>query len=157
MTLDEFMKTADKDTDYFVGSTSNFFFIGNPEEYQKVIDQMSIDFVEAVKKQKKASESRLNRLIKHGEPRCLADLEKYIERYYKEKSRLEKLVDIKKEYLKTFVPLRYREIKEVYEREIHNDGTVVIIEGSEWGKYWDKQEYVTGIIDFNGDDYEEDI
>lgn len=44
-------------------------------------------------------------------------------------------------YLHDFTPVIDREVKEAYKR-IQGDGIVVIVDGTEFGLYWDRKEYL---------------
>ena len=53
--------------------------------------------------------------------------------------RIQHRIDIRDEYIKTYLPVLKREVLEVYERA-SEDGIAVIVSGAEYG-YWSKEEF----------------
>lgn len=50
-----------------------------------------------------------------------------------------------RKYISDFIPLGQRKIIEIYP-SLKKDGIVIIVDGTESGKYWDLEEYEKGEI-----------
>lgn len=80
----------------------------------------------------------------------LKQIQEQTERIGKKRTKLEDLRKIageiseccKKlsEYMENFIPLSHRSILDAYPRQL-NDGIILLISGTESGRYWDKKEY----------------
>lgn len=53
--------------------------------------------------------------------------------------RIQHRIDIRNEYMKSYLPALKREVLEVYKR-LSEDGVAVIVDGAEYG-YWSKEEF----------------
>ena len=55
------------------------------------------------------------------------------------------------EYLDNYVNVLDREVKDIYKSSFNND-TIILVTGTENGKYWSKKEYETGVIEADNDE-----
>lgn len=150
ITIQEAMKAIKDGAIIHIGSSSGFFFIGNKEEYEALIDLLSEkaldDFKLSLKNKKTYLEylqwqfENLIRKIDDCEPSELHELKQKLE-----------LINIKmiehtryetsfKECIKRFKPFRERKVLDIYPR-IQCDGIVVIVEGDEKQRYWWYEEF----------------
>lgn len=137
MTLREYLEKADAEEILHIGSGNSFFFVGpkgefKPEDidtffkdeakrrcenYAKCISR-SLERVFSDGLEEKAKQSSHRRIKEHLQP-ILSNVT----------------------YLHDFTPVIKREVKETYKR-LQDDGIVVIVEGTEFGLYWDRKEYL---------------
>lgn len=118
----------------FIGSASAFFFIGDFEEYEKEIDQISERYKEVFDTSLKSAE-REWKYFRYYMPKDHPQYEIKHAAYLKAK--------LKKQYFDEHPNLREREVVKMYP-SILDPGTIIIIEGYEAGKYWLKSEYEGG-------------
>lgn len=140
-TLDEAVQEMGDDVILHIGSESGFVFVGTKKQYEQMIDRISDHYHKFFMEAK----NRYTRKIKKYSDK-LRELEKS-EYYEKELRMITESLRTYKRYLKQicnvlnrFKPMRERAAKEVYKR-ISKDGIVILIEGDETGKYWNKQEW----------------
>ena len=137
MTLREYLEKADAEEILHIGAANSFFFVGpkgefNPEHidaffkgeakrrcenYVKYISR-SLERVFNDGLEEKTKQSSHRRIKEHLQP-ILSNVT----------------------YLHDFTPVAEREVKEIYKR-IQGDGIVVIVDGTEFGPYWDRKEYL---------------
>lgn len=132
MTLDEYMKTAEGIVQ--IGAKVGFFFFGDMNDYEKMIDDISDTYYRKNKQSVKNAKWNLNsinaRLASGVEDRSLL---------VKKKS-YEKLLDECMQRDRSFFDLRKRKVIDIYKATITN-ATIVIIGGTEVGGYWDIYEW----------------
>ena len=137
MTLKEYLEKADRETILHIGAGNSFFFVGPKGEFKS--EDIDTFFKDNAKR-------RCENYVK-----CISrSLERVFNDGLEEKMKQQSHRRIKEHlqpilsnvtYLHDFAPVIDREVKEVYKR-IQDDGIVVIIEGTEFGPYWDRKEYL---------------
>lgn len=153
MKLIEFLNTADKDEYIYLGSASGYLWIGKPAEIIAKLPDLDEDFTERIKANiernvryigyEKVHIQSVESDIRNGGDICHLDrvkriLERELKKYQNRKNRLE-------ERLKNRVPFAEREVRDVYHKYlVAPAGTVVIIEGEEFGDYWSLDEVENG-------------
>lgn len=143
MLLKEFIEKTDDKTLFYIGANSAFMFAGYKPEYEEEITEISDRYYDSAQKGLKADKNTLKRLLEtdiwyNDEP-----VEIYVQKLKNHSERIEQTVNRISErtlYIQNFTDLWEREIKEKYSR-ITDNGIVVIIDGTENGQYWDKEEY----------------
>ena len=145
-TLDEAVTALNDNVDLFIGAASGFFFIGTKKDYQEMIDGISdkyfMQFENSANKCKlrlKSSRQQMSNLkMIEGETDSeFADrIFQSLKNYQLEISALDNAIT----RVKTFVPLRNRIVTELYKKK-YEDGTAIIVEGYEDGKFWLKEEW----------------
>lgn len=140
--LDKLVKEIKNDNEILhIGSGAGFIFIGTKKEYDQQIDGVSkhcYDFYKSIPPAKE--KSILSAAIEIAK---LKRDHKYKSELVKKAEKISKLYNSKiaaEDYIKIFKPLRNRKVLEVYPR-IQKDGSCIIVEGIEQGKYWDKSEW----------------
>lgn len=133
---------------YFLGSKSNYFYAFTLSDYEKGVDDTEKRLLDEARKLLAKNQRQLNALREkpqreRGENKdtyeqCLAD-------WQRRKDLLQSNVSHWREYIDCYVPLREREVVEVYYRKCFNDGVSIIIEGDEMGKVVDFEEYLESI------------
>lgn len=137
MTLREYLEKADADTILHIGSGNSFFFVGPKGEFKpEDIDTFFKD------KAKRLCENYV-KCISRSLERVFSDgleekMKQSSHRRIKEHLRL---ILSNVTYLHDFTPVIKREVKETYKR-LQGDGIVVIVDGTEFGLYWDRKEYL---------------
>lgn len=152
-----------------IGSGCGFFFVGTKEEYETLIDQISEEYRIKIEKKMLKCQFELEQKdvvilpeinYKELPETSIFDIKKYcnalIELSVKIDKKIRKRIKLVKRYHRTYhscmdtlenwVDLRNREVKETYPRA-SNDGVVIIINGDEMGKAWDRQEFLYGSSD----------
>ena len=137
--LDDAISMVDDSLIISIGSASVFFFIGTKRDYENKIDKISISFVDYNKglmdKYKSLIENAIEILIRHeSTTKERVEAIGKLKKYYRPYKKCEK-------YLDTFTPIMDRKIKDVYWKNKKEDGVCIIAEGTESGKYWDKEEW----------------
>lgn len=121
MQLIDFLKTADKDEYIYVGVAVGgcFLWIAKPDDMIVKLSEMDAKFINRIQlkiEKLLAVECGENSILKKIQQNKIAALERQIERR---------------------IPFGNREIKDMYKRRfVEPLGTIVIIEGKEWGSYW---------------------
>lgn len=137
--LDDAISMADDNLIINIGSASAFFFIGTRAEYFSKIHDISERFVDynrgLMERYKSLIENAIEILIKHESTtrervKAIGKLKKYYCPYKK----CEK-------YLNTYTPLPDRKVKDAYWKISKEDGICIIVDGTESGKYWNKEEW----------------
>lgn len=44
-------------------------------------------------------------------------------------------------YINEFIPIKKREVKNIYDKDKKEDGICIVVEGTENGKFWDREEW----------------
>ena len=137
MTLKEYLEKADRETILHIGAGNSFFFVGPKEEFKS--EDIDTFFKDDAKR-------RCENYVK-----CISrSLERVFNDGLEEKMKQQSHRRIKEHlqpilsnvtYLHDFTPVAEREVKETYKR-LQGDGIVVIVEGAEFGPYWDRKEYL---------------
>lgn len=133
----------------YIGSQSAYFLIGTPEECLNLIDSVSEEYFEFFKNNATIAKKRLSEIlpkIKNIEKAAVSGKNNLMEfaqklnhlavmeiQAVKDVSCAVKNVDL-------FTPMRGREIKDAYIKEV-DPGIAIIIDGYERGKYWFKSEW----------------
>lgn len=141
--LDDAIKYMPDDVILHIGSRIGFLFVGDKNRYYFDIKKVNSDMIKTQEAIAETAKRKLyceiRKLIVPGikdkdAKKCVGK----IRVYYKTET------DSRK-YVSGFVPLEKREIIEIYPR-LQNDGIVIIVDGTESGKYWDLKEYENGGI-----------
>lgn len=137
MTLKEYLEKADEEIILHIGSGNSFFFVGLKTEFKQ--DDIDTFF-------KSEAKRRCENYVK-----CISrSLERVFSDGLKEEAKQQSHRRIKEHlqpilsnvtYLHDFTPVIEREVKETYKR-LQGDGVVVIVDGTEFGPYWDRKEYL---------------
>ncbi len=135
MTLKEYLEKADEEIILHIGSGNSFFFVGPKTEFKP--DDIDTFF-----------KSKAKRLCENYVKCISRSLERVFGDGLEEKTRQQSHRRIKYHlqlilsnvtYLHDFTPVAEREVKETYKR-LQGDGVVVIVDGTEFGPYWDRKE-----------------
>lgn len=158
MKLAEYIESQPSGIKYFIGAKSNFLFIGNKATFIRDAELVN----ETIKRNHlnhiKATTERLVRLLREGEP-TVDVVDRYIDsngkwrehfipyelavsRYNESIDTCHKNIKFYSDYMRAYVPFSDRGIIEIQNRDIHNDGLIILIEGIEEGKYWFEHEYL---------------
>lgn len=137
--LSDAISMADDNLIINIGSASAFFFIGTKRDYENKIDKISISFVdynkELMDKYKSLIENAIEILIQHeSTTKERVEAIGKLKKYYCPYKKCEK-------YLNTYTPLPDRKVKDAYWKISKEDGICIIVDGTESGKYWDKEEW----------------
>lgn len=153
MKLAEFLKTVPSDEYIYLGASSGYLWIGKPAEIIEKLPALDEDYAERLRVNvEKNAWHILNT------KRQLLEIEKVIAvandttELEKEKKRLARFLKMKQkrtpilaERLEKRIPFGDREVRDVYHKWIVPPaGTVVIIEGHEFGDYWTLDEIENG-------------
>lgn len=137
MTLREYLEKADEEIILHIGAGNSFFFVGPKEEFKP--EDIDAFFKDKAKRQcedyVKCISRSLERVFNDG----LEEKTKQSS-YRRIKEHLQPILS-NVTYLHDFNPVIEREVKEIYKR-LQGDGIVVIVEGTEFGPYWDRKEYL---------------
>lgn len=135
LTLTEALREIPDDEIVHIGSGTGFLFVGNKDTFEHDEDTIYADCIKAAKKNTQL---------------CMKQIQEQTERIGKKRTKLEDLRKIageiseccKKlgEYTENFIPLSHRNVLDAYPRQL-NDGIILLIGGTESGRYWDKTEY----------------
>lgn len=137
MTLKEYLERADGEAILHIGAGNSFFFVGPKGEFKP--EDIDTFFKDEAKR-------RCENYVKY----ISRSLERVFSDGLEEKTKQSSHRRIKEHlqpilsnvtYLHDFTPVIDREVKEAYKR-IQGDGIVVIVEGTEFGPYWDRKEYL---------------
>ena len=137
--LDDAISMADDNLILNIGSASAFFFIGTRAECFSKIHDISEKFADynrgLIERYKSLIENAIEILIQHESTteervKAIGKLKKYYRPYKK----CEK-------YLDTFTPIMDRKVKDAYWKINKENGICIIVDGTESGKYYDKEEW----------------
>lgn len=138
MKINEVIQEMDNETILNIGSGSAWFFIGKKEDYEKNIEKISRSYLNNAKEKEKkyrekireANEALSDNKITFDE---LTKMVKRIRTYFPRLKLVEKYID-------EFTPIKNRDVKSVYDKIKKEDGICIVVEGTENGKYWDREE-----------------
>lgn len=135
LTLLEALMLIPDDEVIHIGSGTGFLFVGTKESFARDEDVIYADCIKAARKNTQL---------------CLKQIQEQTEKIGKRRTKLEDLRKIAEEisecckklgeYTENFIPLSRRSVLDAYPRQL-NDGVILLISGTESGKYWDKTEY----------------
>lgn len=137
MTLKEYLERADGEAILHIGAGNSFFFVGPKGEFKP--EDIDTFFKDEAKR-------RCENYVKY----ISRSLERVFGDGLEEKTKQSSHRRIKEHlqpilsnvtYLHDFTPVIDREVKEAYKR-LQGDGIVVIVDGTEFGLYWDRKEYL---------------
>lgn len=132
MTISEYMNTHDGIIHIGAADGANLFFIGTREEFFRDIENWNEFFRRRAYFRILKVTREIELAERRGDSKRAADFKA--------------LRRIKETYLANFTDIRTREVKEVYPR-LNGDGTVVIIKGSENGRFWVRSEYEPCVLE----------
>ena len=122
---------------YFVGSKSGYFMcFKTVEEYEGIVDAISLGLLGRSKlmvEKAKDSLTKVKRPIRTPEEKD-EDFEKRMEMYKNRKAELKRTIEIWTDYVEHFVPLRQREVREVFVRSGLDHSCCILVEGEEAGR-----------------------
>lgn len=148
------------DTDIVsIGSAQAYFFIGTKAEYEATIDAVSNELREKLRATRREMldtrdlfcesyddladtqpECRWNQ-IPDEEYKRIAKLAETLRKSASAMPRIKRRLPIVEQQIVGFKPVRKRAVLEFYPRIDPDGGWCVIVEGSEYGKYWTLEEY----------------
>lgn len=139
MKISEVIQEMDNETILNIGSESGWFFIGKKKDYEKNIEKISRSYLNDAKEREKkyrekireANEALSDNKITFDE---LSKMVKRIRTYFPGLKLVEK-------YISDFIPIKKREVKIVYDKDKKEDGICIVVEGTENGKFWDREEW----------------
>lgn len=120
--LNEWLQTLHAEKIVFIGSRSNFLYIGKQRD--SFLAMRNLDDVYREKLEKRLAVAR-----QQYEYSVMLDRKREMITHEEE-------IQKAKKRIADYVPFGERYVKEVYKR-FSDEGTVIIIEGREQGKYWD--------------------
>ena len=65
------------------------------------------------------------------------ELEKMVKKIRRNFPALKKV----EKYINEFIPIKKREVKNIYDKDKKEDGICIVVEGTENGKFWDREEW----------------
>ena len=157
MKLKDKLTTLNPKEDVYIGSKSAYFFIGTPEEFTKTQAELYIHWhrvyedrlrnakakLELHKTLKpKPSKEPVTKLVwEHGESvRKELTYDEVLKSWEKKHTEIEKQIEHAQELLDGYKYFGSREIRHIY-RNLHNDATIIIVEGEESARFWFKSEW----------------
>ena len=130
MKLRELIEVMPDDRQLYIGSASNFLFIGTKAEYLKSEEWLSAWYYTRSKENLKRYQRELDTILN------ARTLKLY---RLKQKKTCEQSIERLNNYLKEYIPLDEREVLDKYLRI--QGGIAIIVEGSDCGRFWTKEEY----------------
>lgn len=125
-----------------LGAESGWFFIGKKEDYEKNIEKISRSYLNYAKEKEK----KYREIIREANE-VLADskltfdeLEKMVKKIRINFPALKKV----EKYIDEFTPIKNRDVKSVYDKIKKEDGICIVVEGTENGEFWDREEWERG-------------
>lgn len=173
MKLFEQLKLLNQEEDVFISSKSAFFFIGTPDEFEKMAPELDMQWYKTYFERITGAETKRNNHLKlkpsenmkpvvkkfyeNGESvEKILDYTYFLESWQSKLSDCEKQIEHAKDLFYKFKPFRNREVIEVY-RNIDNNATIVHVEGEETARFWFKSEWErfrkTGKVVIDDDDF----
>lgn len=144
-----YLREMEPETILYIGSQSAYFLIGTPEECLNLIDRVSEEYFELFENNVMIAKEKLSGIlpkIKNIEKAAISGKNNLME-FAQELNRLAvmeiqavKDVSYAVKNVDLFTPMRGREIKDSYVKEV-DSGIAIIIDGYERGKYWFKSEW----------------
>lgn len=131
----------------YIGSMGSFLFVGNYDDYQREIKELSEDLLITLEERQDYLKRKLARLSVRGEPRRTADMdadfyEKAMVKYRKGVSEAKRKIGRYQEQIDGFVPMPDRSVRETYRPPCSGRGVVILVEGEEYGDAWTREEYL---------------
>lgn len=124
MTLESYIN-KNPNNKYYIGAQSSFIFIGNAEQYQAEINGISDKYQEHRRKAYVTARNNLK----------AAEKMKDKELYETAKASYELVKEVY-EWGKKHKDIRKRKVRETYGRYDDPTAIIILIEGSEMGRYW---------------------
>lgn len=125
MTLDSYIN-KNPNNKYYIGAQSSFIFIGNAEQYQAEINGISDKYAEHRRKAYVTARNNLKAAEK------MKDQSKLYKELYKTAEAVKEVY----EWGKKHKDIRKRKVRETYGRYDDPTAIIILIEGSEMGRYW---------------------
>lgn len=157
MKLFEQLQILNQEEDVFISSKSAFFFIGTPIEFESMSPELDMQWYKTFYDRITNAENKCNNHFKNKPSENMKpvtkkvyedgrqvertlDYDYFIKLWESKYSEYEKQVEHAKELFYQFKSFRNREVLEVY-RNIDNNATIIIVEGSESARFWFKSEW----------------
>ena len=139
MKINEVIQEMDNETILNIGSGSGWFFIGKKEDYEKNIEKISRSYLNNAKEREKKYRERIREAneVLADSKLTFDELEKMVKKIRRNFPAL-KLVE---KYINEFIPIKKREVKNIYDKDKKEDGICIVVEGTENGKFWDREEW----------------
>ena len=135
--LDDCIEEMLDDVVLHIGSNSCFVFVGNRETYKADIQGISKNLLKNAKRLLAKNLETMEKEIKNMDPSGKEDM---LRRSARRIGSLYEWVENYRKYIQGFSPLMDRKVIDIYPR-LQGDGIVIIVEGSEIGSFWTKEEY----------------
>ena len=139
MKINEVIQEMDNETVLNVGSATGWFFVGKKEDYEKNIEKISRSYLNAAKEREKNYREKIreaNEVL--ADSRLTFDeLSKMIKKIRRYLPRLKQ----EEKYIDEFIPIKDRDVKSVYDKIKKEDGICIVVEGTENGNFWDREEW----------------
>lgn len=156
MKLKTYLRKIDQDRTVYIGSGNAFIFIGKPKEFLKSADKFDKQLTDYNEDQLKKLKAGLNRSMENLR---LSRSKQTKNRWKKYCQKFEKRIANRENIAFNYVQLLERTIVDVYSHpDTDYEGTMIIIEGKEGGRFWTKKEYdlfTKGIMPKETDEEEE--
>lgn len=129
---------------YFVGSKSSYFMcFKTVEEYEGIVDAISMGLLVRSKlmvEKAKVALAKVKRPVRTSEEKD-EGFKKRMGMYNNRKAELKRTIEIWTDYVEHFVPLRQREVREVFVRSGLDHSCCILVEGEEAGAFIDYSEF----------------
>ena len=144
MILKEYIKTLNPDETVSIGVCSGFLFIGKPYEFLLDSPKLDEEWKIKLKRNVKRFDSAVSNMKKDAPSRENyeddASYNKVIASWTESFNAQEENQRYAQEIYDRFTSFGEREIKEAY-RNLDDNGTIILLEGTESGGFWFVQEY----------------
>lgn len=139
MKINEVIQEMDNETILNIGSESGWFFIGKKEDYEKNIEKISRSYLNNAKEREKKYREKIREAneVLADSKLTFDELDKMIKKIRRYLPAL-KLVE---KYINEFIPIKKREVKNIYDKDKKEDGICIVVKGTENGKFWDREEW----------------
>ena len=144
----EEISATSPDTIFYIGSGSNFFFIGDINDYKADIAKISDGYLESFKRLLERADSDIENGLKpvSFDPNTDKSVDRYEDKLIRISNALKQAKNVKKKltpYIEKYVPLMQRIPTEVSKKDALLDpkGIMIIVKGIEQGGCWFKSEY----------------
>lgn len=135
MTLADALREIQDDEIVHIGSGTGFLFVGDKDTFEEDEEKISKECRErAIKMMALYMDNIRKATCDIGQKRIK------LEELKNRADAIQKLCDKVGEMMGNLIPLPERTVREVYPR-IEGDGVIVLISGTENGRYWEKKEY----------------
>ncbi len=156
MKLKTYLRKMDPNKIVYIGSGNAFIFIGKPEEFLKDANKFDRQLIDYNDDQLKRLKSGLKKCI---ETPPISRSKQARAKWKTNCQKLEKTIAKRENIALNYIQLLERTIIDVYSHpDTDYEGTMIIIEGNEGGRFWTKAEYdlsVKGIMPKESDEEEE--